>query len=558
MVAGSAPPGTEPDLLLGPLLRYVDQGAATVWVETDQRCEVTVALTGGPSTTVPTWSVHGHHYALVIIEGLEPDTLYPYAVHLDRCRVWPPAGSPETVPSVIHTYADDEQVRLAFGSCRRVAPFDKTGLRTFGADALVALSAQVSESDPSTWPDLLLLAGDQIYADDPSAKALEQLRERYGPDDEIREEVHNFEEYTWLYRNSWTVPAVRWLLASIPSAMILDDHDLRDDWNTSFAWRQQMQSKPWWQDRVVGAFTSYWIYQHIGNLSPAELRANDVFTQVTTIADDDERTRLIEEMAWRADHHPESARWSFVRDLGRTRLVVIDTRASRSLLPDQRAIVDSVEWDWLVHKCSEPVDHLLIGTTLPFLMIPSLHHLEGWNEATAKGAWGRAYRFVAEHIRQLVDLEHWAAFRTSFDDLTALLTDVASSDTPPASIQILSGDLHCSYHAEAKLTEASASPTRVHQLVMSPFRNPLSRSIRLVNRVAGRRITEWITHELARHTGVTDPEITWSIDRGPYFDNGVMTVETVGRWARVRLETAYASGSEQRLQTRGHIMLAKG
>src|SRR5690625_1117141 len=203
-------------------------------------------------------------------------------------------------------------------------------------------------------------------------------------------------------------------------------------------------------------------------------------------------------------------------------------------------------------------DLLLIGTTLPFLMIPALHHLEGWNEATAKGAWGRAYRFVAEHIRQLVDLEHWAAFRTSFDDLTALLTDVASSDTPPASIQILSGDLHCSYHAEAKLTEASASPTRVHQLVMSPFRNPLSRSIRLVNRVAGRRITEWITHELARHTGVTDPEITWSIDRGPYFDNGVMTVETVRRWARVRLDTAYASGSEQRLRTRGHIMLAEG
>src|SRR5690625_6472964 len=66
-------------------------------------------------------------------------------------------------------------------------------------------------------------------------------------------------------------------------------------------------------------------------------------------------------------------------------------------------------------------DLLLIGTTLPFLMIPALHHLEGWNEATAKGAWGRAYRFVAEHIRQLVDLEHWAAFRTRSEEHTSEL-----------------------------------------------------------------------------------------------------------------------------------------
>ena len=35
-------------------------------------------------------------------------------------------------------------------------------------------------------------------------------------------------------------PEVRWLLSCVPTAMIFDDHDVRDDWNTSAVWRQQM------------------------------------------------------------------------------------------------------------------------------------------------------------------------------------------------------------------------------------------------------------------------------------------------------------------------------
>ena len=51
-------------------------------------------------------------------------------------------------------------------------------------------------------------------------------------------------------------------------AMIFDDHDVHDDWNMSWRWVQEMRSKPWWEARIVGAFMSYWIYQHLGNLSP--------------------------------------------------------------------------------------------------------------------------------------------------------------------------------------------------------------------------------------------------------------------------------------------------
>ena len=72
-----------PKLVLGPLLRYVGETQATVWGETDAaaRVEVLAAPAGsdpdaGPAraaAATATFQVEGHHYALVLIEGLEPD-----------------------------------------------------------------------------------------------------------------------------------------------------------------------------------------------------------------------------------------------------------------------------------------------------------------------------------------------------------------------------------------------------------------------------------------------------------------------------------------------------
>ncbi len=58
-----------PGLVVGPLLRYVDQTSATIWVETDAPSEVAVDLDGSPPSTGATFTVHGHHYALVELTG---------------------------------------------------------------------------------------------------------------------------------------------------------------------------------------------------------------------------------------------------------------------------------------------------------------------------------------------------------------------------------------------------------------------------------------------------------------------------------------------------------
>src|SRR3954453_7109260 len=91
----SVPDPGPPLLVLGPLLRHVDPVSATVWVETDRACEVAVL-----GRRARTFCVTGHHYALVVVEGLEPGGVTPYEGPLDGERVGParPAGLPRAPP----------------------------------------------------------------------------------------------------------------------------------------------------------------------------------------------------------------------------------------------------------------------------------------------------------------------------------------------------------------------------------------------------------------------------------------------------------------------------
>ena len=66
------------EIVVGPLLRYVGTTTATVWVETSAAAEVTIL--GHRATT---FQVERHHYALVLLEGLEPASVIPYDGRLD-------------------------------------------------------------------------------------------------------------------------------------------------------------------------------------------------------------------------------------------------------------------------------------------------------------------------------------------------------------------------------------------------------------------------------------------------------------------------------------------
>ena len=139
------PPPVE--LVLGPLLRYAGTVSATFWVETSAPC--TVEILGHQA---PTFTVEGHHYALLLVDDLSPDSVVPYDVRLDGELVWPPDdGRPEPV---VHTRNDERRARLVFGSCRvgdpqptnlgRTWPED---VKALGVDALWTYSKQLQRGE---------------------------------------------------------------------------------------------------------------------------------------------------------------------------------------------------------------------------------------------------------------------------------------------------------------------------------------------------------------------------------------------------------------------------
>jgi len=388
--------------------------------------------------------------------------------------------------------------------------------------------------------------GDQVYADETSEEMRAYIASRRSLDEPPGEELKDYDEYAHLYLLAWSDPLNRWLLSTLPSAMIFDDHDIRDDWNTSLSWHREINATPWWHDRIVGGLASYWVYQHLGNLSPDELAGDELWQLVAGHEGDDEvdLTETLDAFADRVDRQPETYRWSYSRDLGESRLVVVDSRAARVLKPGHRSILDDDEMAWLDEQMRGDVDHLFVGTSLPFLMAQGIHDLEAINEAMANGAWGHRVAVWGEKMRRAVDLEHWAAFQEGFLRVMDMVTEVAGGrrGKRPGTITFLSGDVHNSYVTEITPSSLEPGSSKVVQLVCSPIRNPLPRKVRIAQAFLGKRLAKPM-ELVVRHTDkVPTAPYPWTVTHGPWFDNTLATLEVRGRGLVVRWDAGEVRG----------------
>jgi hypothetical protein len=106
----------------------------------------------------------------------------------------------------------------------------------------------------------------------------------------------------------------------------------------------------------------------------------------------------------------------------------------------------------------------------------------------------------------------------------------------PASIVVVSGDVHHAYLAEVGFPRGTGMRSNVFQATCSPFRNPLDDRERRMIRFACSRAGARIGQLLARSARVEDPAVRWRFCEGPYFDNQVCFLELDGRSARLRLQ----------------------
>jgi len=515
--------------VLGPILRRVAGDRATVWVQASRPATVEVRA-GGAGGVARTFTAYDRHYALVVVDGLAPGTATPYEVRLDGRTVWPVDSSHP--PSVIRTrpVGDGAPTRLVFGSCRRAA---QQVHRRFPPDALDAYARRLAANPDAPAPDTLVLLGDQVYADEPSPTVRRWLRRRRRRSRAPAEQVVTFDEYARLYLDSWTDPEIRWLLSTVPSVMIFDDHEVIDDWNTSEAWRTDMGAQPWWHRRISAGLASYWVYQHLGNLDPDALAADPVYRAVTAGGD---ATDVLADFGARADDERAGYRWSYAFDVGRTRLVVLDNRAGRDLRPGQRAMMAESEWNWLVRTVRDGrYDHLVVGSSLPWLLAPAIHHVEALDERLCESG-RRPVARIAERLRRGLDLEHWASFGRSFEALGALFGQIA-----PATITVLSGDVHHSYAARARMDP----PT--YQLVCSPVHNELPSAIRPAVRLAWSAPAGRAARALARLGGTPAPGLRWDLVTGPFYENAIGTLVHTGRSGYAAFEGTTLDGGLEAL-----------
>lgn len=530
-------------MIIGPMLRHVSRTSATIFVETDQAC--TVDVLGRPT---PTFSVGGHHYALVIVEDLEPGSSTEYEVRLNGDLVWPPADS-QMPPSAIRTLGSPESLRVVFGSCRTAAPHEPpwnlemiVDLQGRGVDAMYAHGLRMMHQTPDKWPDIAVFLGDQVYADDSSPKVRERIiAERKQDDSGLPPElVGGFEEYTWLYHEAWSQPVERWFFSVVPSVMIFDDHEMIDDWNISDTWVHDIHQEPWWRDHVNGGLMTYWIYQHLGNLSPDEIRAEGILDRLHDQTDGTPALQAWADSAEEFSGVPGGYRFSFWRDLGPVRLVVADSRNSRSLKPGHRRLVHDDDWNWIVETCRGTDKHLLFGTSLPAFVPGGMHDLQVWSERVCDGAWGSLGARVGEKARRAADMEDWPAFSSSFDSLVDLIAELGArpKGEAPITISVLSGDIHFSYAARIHFPPGQTMNSHVHQLVNSPIRNALRPHERTLMRVAMSRFGSGAGRVLRRGVRRRRPAVEWEIDEGPVFQNCLGLIEFTGDNAHLVQEHA--------------------
>jgi hypothetical protein len=399
---------------------------------------------------------------------------------------------------------------------------------------------------------MLLMLGDQIYADQPSPALVQALAEREGrPPDTPADELADLVDYALAYREAWSEPAIRWLLSTVPTTMLFYAHEIHAEWRISQDWLDEMNAEPWFDRHIRAGLSAYWIFQHIGNLSPQTLADGELYDAVRAERDGGE---LLASRMDTEGHQDGHSRWSYARDLGDARLVVVDSRAGRDVTPGRRELIQDEEWEWISGQARRPARHLLLASSVPFLLAPGLHHVQAFDEALADGAWGGLGALAGERLRRFAVMDHWASFQRSFRRFAELVDEIAHGRTgageAPASIVMLSGDVHHCYLAEAAFPPGDGPRSPVWQAVCSALRKELAPHERAVIRLGHLPIARRLGRRLARSAGVERVPLGWRVVDGPAFANQVATLTLDGEHARIAFE-AVVDGSwrDPRLET---------
>lgn len=555
-------------LVTGPIVRYVDQTSASIWVELDHGAALFAdakALRGATKPkhvrseyahTTLIYAIeddgeYGRYYALIRFEKLKPATLYAYSV----TAAYDPNQDIETVNGIrkarhavrfeLGAYAyggnnapafrtlpkgDKEELRVAFGSCRNLdGGYDDLQ----GRDALADYSDYLEKEHDNrltTWPQLLLLLGDQIYCDDVAQAAVDKilayrsariadgkhipagLKNGYSPDFSKFEKhlttkiitsrytgtggFHclSFQEVARLYETSWNRVEVRRLFANIPTFMLPDDHELANTFDITGGWHEQMNGDRDWRAWLRDAMMAYWLYQGWGNVSRKAAESHPILKIIENAYVGDllgkpgEFGKAVEAQLDGDLHAPV-----YYTIPTSPPIIALDARADREFVAPvedtldngtrvvayrhpEDMILGATQLDWLEKQLALS-DTPILASSVPFLqnriadrlMVNLTRVLPSklWPPPKDQDMVDALESFVRQR-----DSETWYAWPLSVERFLKLLS---SRD----AVIILAGDVHHSYLFDTlrdgfdTASYGISATTRVIQAVSSPLRYPL-------------------------------------------------------------------------------------
>ena len=318
----------------------------------------------------------------------------------------------EYPPPVIATRSPGRPARIAFGSCRTSVSHDRQGNRRHGVDSLRAFALAVADGRAvgptccSSWATRCTPTrpeGDAGLHPEPARHprgAGEGAQGLRGVRASLRARV--------VGRRESMAPV------HAPRAMIFDDHDIRDDWNASLDWKRKMEATSWWHGRIVAGLASYWVYQHLGNLSPRARAEDEVWG----------RSSATTGRGARPHRRARRVRRAMRRRARRLRLELLPGLRRRAA--DRRRLACGEGSDAVGSRTAGcPGARMARRADARWIPAPARGQLaavpaapgpaprRGLDQAFAQGAWGRPAAWIGERLRQAVDLEHWAPSRTA-------------------------------------------------------------------------------------------------------------------------------------------------
>jgi len=416
------------DLLLGPIIGGLAHDHAHLWGRANGPGLLHAWLGFQPDLSdshavgdsLPVTEATGYA-GVSVVRGLQPNTRYYYTLTLSEEPPGPPAGE---YPSFTTLPLPGTPVpfSFAFGSCFR--PENADGGRIFHA---------IDECRKSEALRFILLQGDQIYAD-----AFEY--------NGIGKVACNLQEYRDVYAYTWSRPPFRELLMNLPAYMILDDHEVDDDWHwldNSRRWA----AIPWWDQlerwlkgrppqerhlplkRVQDALQAYWEHQGMhapGFELPPQL---NIAGQYELLSQD-----------------PGSLAYTFT--FGAAAFFVLDTRTMRVCSRGERTMLGEGQWqalkNWLkAVKDAYPVKFLVTSCSMLYPM---------WSD---------------------IPRDRWSGFP---DERDRLLHYLAANGIE--GVYLLAGDLHSSHAVYAELYGPEGHPLPLWEFCSTPFEQGPNRMAR--------------------------------------------------------------------------------